>query len=145
MGTRFNIFSGARRLAVVLTALVSGGLAIGAAYQAAEAFMVEVPKVSAAKPLKPWEEYAAAASASHHSWQDDPIVVESSTQPGLFVDLIPTRETKLKERAAHLDNAKDMALGALGFAVFVWVFSAAVGWVVRGLLGVPAGLDHKTE
>lgn len=106
--------------------------------------MVEVPKVSAAKHLKPWEEYAAAASASR--WQDAPVADSAAVpRPIEFTDLIPTRETKLKERAGHLDDATNMALGALGFAVFVWVFSAAVGWVVRGLLGVPAGLDHKTE
>lgn len=133
MGARLNIFSGARRLAIVLTVLVSGWLAGSAVHQTVQAFNVEIPEASGTRPPEPREEQTASAA------------VEPATPPILFDDLIPTRETKLQERDALFASAKDMALGALGFAVSVWVFSAAVGWIVRGLLGIPTGLDHKAE
>lgn len=43
----------------------------------------------------------------------------------------------------HYGEARGAAVGAVGWAVLVFAFSWAVGWVVRGLLGVERGADHK--
>lgn len=39
------------------------------------------------------------------------------------------------------DNILGLAVGLSIFAIFVW----AVGWVVRGFVGIPRGLDKKPE
>lgn len=37
------------------------------------------------------------------------------------------------------------ALGAIGGLLFLWCFSWAIGWIVRGFLGIPRGKDRKAE
>lgn len=37
------------------------------------------------------------------------------------------------------------ALYATGGLVFLWVFSWAVGWIVRGFMGIPKGHDRRPD
>lgn len=40
---------------------------------------------------------------------------------------------------------KDGALWLFGGWFAIWVFSAAVGWIVRGFAGIPQGMDTRPE
>lgn len=37
------------------------------------------------------------------------------------------------------------ALIAIGGLVFLWGFSWAVGWIVRGFMGIPRGHDRRSD
>jgi hypothetical protein len=37
------------------------------------------------------------------------------------------------------------ALGAIGGLIFLWAFTWAVGWIVRGFAGIPRGVDKRPD
>jgi len=41
------------------------------------------------------------------------------------------------------ENIQENALGVVVGLTFLWVLSWAIGWVVRGFLGIPMGQDRK--
>ncbi len=49
--------------------------------------------------------------------------------------------------AAHYSLAYygEGALYALGGLIFLWGFSWAVGWIVRGFMGIPKGHDRRPD
>ena len=44
-----------------------------------------------------------------------------------------------------MNRWKDNIYIFIGGLVFIWAFTLAVGWIVRGLKGIPKGQDHLGE
>jgi len=45
---------------------------------------------------------------------------------------------------ATIAQWKDTAIGLTGGLAFLWTFVVAVGWIVRGFMGIPRGRDSRT-
>jgi len=59
---------------------------------------------------------------------------------------LPASDEKLadeKKWAKKSDNLYNYTGVLVGWLIFLWVFSWAAGWIVRGFLGTPSGQDQK--
>ena len=61
---------------------------------------------------------------------------------------LPQADEKWIDRQWWFKYLKEFGVGALaaiGGLVFLWGFSWAVGWIVRGFAGIPTGMDKRPE
>lgn len=68
-------------------------------------------------------------------------VADLKVTPELRQRLIDTR-AKARWRA-HRQAFDEAAPWVLGICAFIWLFTAVMGWIVRGFAGVPSGQDFK--
>lgn len=57
-----------------------------------------------------------------------------------------TEEAEKMGNQLRIEKVKQVFMGLLGVAAglaFFWVFVAVVGWIVRGFMGIPSGLDKR--
>lgn len=60
------------------------------------------------------------------------------------------REAALDRQSGALWEARKASFGAVaswvfGICIFLWAFTLAMGWIVRGFAGVPSGRDFRTD
>ena len=152
---RVNIFSGGRRIAIVLGMLATSAAGSSAWVMSPPYYNLDY-RVVDGTPIPNY----GSCDFSKETWGY--AYVPSDVGPNIYLSLclpaalqvdankiaarFPIPQADKEHANAELSKQKKHRLEVVGYSVFavaatVWLVTAVIGWIVRGFLGVPRGAD----
>jgi len=143
-----NKFEGARRISKIVAAIWIIGWCVAAFYDGYDIYdncIRAMPvKTVIEEKSQPGERDSEIAkrresdlSFPDPNWKYDPVVERSSKCENRSIDS--------KGWPQLLKDLGQKVLGIISGLLFLWAFTWAIGWIVRGFKGIPRGQDKKDE